>query len=301
MASGASPKARAARAFATAIAGDDPRQWCEAFTAAYNLPDSQASPVGRTRMRAAAKDPEKDLYDDPTFLANARVLARSRTRIVGGQDTAGFADCVAIGSPDGWCCTGAVIAPSVVVTAGHCHAGDCASRVFVGNDVRGPGREVAVRAAVSHPGYQPPREQDDLTILLLAEPAGVKPVRLATPDALIKRVSVRIVGFGNTNNDGTTGFGRKREVDVAMAGWQPWFGADQKTEFTAGEPFSDRDSCTGDSGGPAYAWTGGGWALVGATSRATRSSVRNCGDGGIYTFVPVYRDWVGQVSGAELA
>ena len=41
-------------------------------------------------------------------------------------------------------------------------------------------------------------------------------------------------------------------VDVPLASNDPKYGADAETEFVAGAPFLDRDSCNGDSGGPAY-------------------------------------------------
>ena len=37
--------------------------------------------------------------------------------------------------------------------------------------------------------------------------------------------------------------------------------------------------------------------LIGASSRGVDDSDLDCGDGGIYTLVPTYRDWIAQVSG----
>ncbi len=87
-------------------------------------------------------------------------------------------------------------------------------------------------------------------------------------------------------------------MDVPLAGNAKKFGGDPRTEFVAGAPFLDKDSCNGDSGGPAYVYQRGRWLLAGATSRATRSAVRPCGDGGIYTTVDAYRDWIGGFMGA---
>jgi secreted trypsin-like serine protease len=72
---------------------------------------------------------------------------------------------------------------------------------------------------------------------------------------------------------------------------------DPATEFAAGAPFLDRDSCNGDSGGPAYVQVDGEWHLAGATSRATASSLRPCGDGGIYTRIDAYEEWIRSVPG----
>src|SRR5262249_26076766 len=65
----------------------------------------------------------ESVYSDPVFLANARTLTGDRDRIVGGIATGDFPDCVAIGSADGWCCSGTLVASNVVVTAGHCDRG----------------------------------------------------------------------------------------------------------------------------------------------------------------------------------
>jgi secreted trypsin-like serine protease len=82
-----------------------------------------------------------------------------------------------------------------------------------------------------------------------------------------------------------------------MAAPKAAFGARPSIEFVAGAPFLDRDSCKGDSGGPAYVAVKGGWAIAGATSRATRQSdVRVCGDGGIYTRLYAFSDWIKSVS-----
>ena len=88
-------------------------------------------------------------------------------------------------------------------------------------------------------------------------------------------------------------------VDVPLASTDPKYGADQQTEFVAGAPLLDRDSCNGDSGGPAYIQAEDGWYLAGATSRATASSRRPCGDGGIYTTVSAHLEWVRSVPGGQ--
>src|SRR5205823_4376779 len=91
--------------------------------------------------------PADSIFADPVFLANAQKLIPDRQRIIGGIPTSSFPECVAIGSDTSWCCTGTLVAPNVVVSAGHCAAGDCASRVFIGADVSKPraGTVIAVK------------------------------------------------------------------------------------------------------------------------------------------------------------
>ena len=313
----------AAERLATLIAEDDDHRFLVVFQALMNVVDelegqdrevaverargllmrSGPAPAGagagaeRALGSAVPGPPEDSLYSDPTFLANGRLMAPDGDRIIGGVPTSDFPDCVAVGSEAGWCCSGTLVAPNVVVTAGHCHA-KCASRVLIGDDV---GREadaqvIPVARAELHPQYS--RGKHDLCTLVLAEDAaGVEPRRIAELDALAGATSVRIAGFGNTSVYG--GYGRRMMVDVPLAANDPRFGADPGKEFVAGSPFLDRDSCNGDSGGPAYVQHDGGWLLAGATSRATDSRYRLCGDGGIYTRVRAYRDWITAVPGGH--
>lgn len=310
-------RVNAAQRLARLVAGDDDARFIRTVQAVLNAADAPelqgAAAAPRTarggaggRRRAAARPdvaapadvaiPADSIFSDPRFLENAKWLLANRRRIVGGVRSTDFPDCVAVGTDNDWCCSGTLVAPTVVVTAGHCVGGGCASRVFVGTDVSRPrdGRAFKVAQRLSHPGYRPPRAQDDIAVLILAEPVrDVAPRRIAPASALTKARSVRVVGYGNTDNEGTVGYGIRRLVDVPMADPDPRFGADPKTEFVAGAPFLDRDSCSGDSGGPAYVQLRSGWALAGATSRSTATSLRTCGDGGVYTTVAAFEDWLG--------
>jgi len=235
------------------------------------------------------------------YIENAKQLIPNRKRIIGGIPTADFPDCVAVGSDTAWCCSGTLVAPNVVVTAGHCVAGGCASRVFVGQDVTEPnaGEVIPVRSAVAHPEYRPPGPTHDLSVLILSEDSTSPPRAIADADMLRAASTVRLAGFGNTDVFSSGGYGLRRMVDVPLASSDPRFGSDPATEFVAGAPFLDRDSCNGDSGGPAYLETNRTWYLAGATSRATASTFRPCGDGGIYTMVGAYRDWLRSVPGGH--
>lgn len=244
--------------------------------------------------------PTDSVYSDPVFLENAKLLIKNRKRIVGGIPTADYRDCVAIGSAAQWCCTGTLVAPNVVVTAGHCHGG-CSERIFVGDNVEQPeaGTIIEVADAVRHPDYDNAPFANDLSVLILAADADVPPRPLADEGILEAAHTVRLAGYGNTDVDSMGGYGIRRLVDVPLASNDPKFGADPATEFVAGAPFLDRDSCNGDSGGPAYLHAGDAWYLAGATSRATNSAIRRCGDGGIYTRVRAYQEWIQSIPGGH--
>jgi secreted trypsin-like serine protease len=255
---------------------------------------------GRRAAVAAAPAPALDsVLFDPVFLENMKHLIRKRDRVVGGIPTSEYPDCVAVGSPDQWCCSGTLVAPNVVVTAGHCHADGCASRVLVGDDVDSPNAHVIqVQEAVRHPQYTRPLA-NDLTVLVLAEDASAEPRALAEEGMLEAAATVRVAGFGYTDVLAGGGYGIRRMVDVPLASSDPKYGADPAKEFVAGAPFLQRDSCNGDSGGPAYVEADRRWYLVGATSRATSSRLLPCGDGGIYTKVRAFWDWVRSIPGGH--
>lgn len=243
--------------------------------------------------------PEDSVYADPVFIANARRVIGSRTRVVGGIPTRDYPDCVAVGGPTRWCCSGTLVAPNVVVTAAHCSDSGCRARVLLGDDVDDPSaRVVEVRDARSHPDYTP-KPTHDICVLILDEDVDVRPRAIADESMFRHAISVRLAGYGRTDMHGTTGYGRRRVVDVPLASSAPRFGADPESEFVAGAPFLDRDACTGDSGGPAYVRGDDGWYLAGTTSRATKSAIRRCGDGGVYTWVRAYARWIRDVPGGH--
>src|SRR4029077_11536081 len=127
-----------------------------------------------------------------------------------GIPTRDYPDCVAVGGASGWCCSGTVVASNVVVTAGHCIEAGCCSRVLVGEDVAdtSTARVIRVRHATSHPDYRPPNPTHDLAVLLLAEDAGAAPRGLAHEAMLESAISVRLAGYGSTDVEGASGYGR---------------------------------------------------------------------------------------------
>ncbi len=168
--------------------------------------------------------------------------------------------------------------------------------------------------AVRHPDYREAGYGNDLMVLLLEKAVdGVVPRRLA-PAALIDAATDgRAVGFGHMDPNGEFGYGRKRQVDVPIASPAcrgasrgrsdaQHYGCHAGLEIVAGRRGLGRDSCSGDSGGPFYIeGPGGEWLLAGATSRATTSAIRTCGDGGVYVRVDAYRGWIEGIPGVDLA
>jgi hypothetical protein len=318
---------KAAQAFARQVAGDDDTKYIQILEKAYLVAEDPGLEVGsgisavamtprarpRSMMRLDRRD-DPNIYRDPTYLKNYRTLLEESpqgTRIVGGRLTAQgeFPDCVAVGDEFDWCCTGTLVAPNVVVTAGHCADG-CASRIYVGRDTRNPDptKIYNVQTALRHEEFGEVGDliRNDLTVLILDRDVdGVTPRKIAAAAAIDAAAWLRVVGFGTTDLMGTTGYGRQRRVDVAIASpscsdsaTQSRYGCLGDREIVAGTP--NRDSCRGDSGGPAYVRASDGtFALAGATSRAIRGSRYPCGGGGIYVRIDRYADWIKEVTAAH--
>lgn len=274
------------------------------------------------------------ILDDPTGARNARTLLelaakQPEVQIIGGQDDKDtrviggvvdgtgsdipndyFQDCVAVGSDFTWCCTGVLVAPNVVLTAGHCYE-NCATRVFIGESIFRQGKVYQVIDKVRHPGFvDDPEYLNDLAVLILSEdvPADVaKPKSLATPEVVRMATAGQVVGFGANEPTGRTGYGIRRKVVVAVVSSEcdpattasTRFGCHPKIEMVAGVLHSGKDTCRGDSGGPLFVLDQNEWKLAATTSRATKSSQKVCGDGGNYVLTQPFLEWIRSAPGGH--
>jgi endonuclease G len=169
-------------------------------------------------------------------------------------------------------------------------------------------RVVAVREVHIHPGYSAPQNENDITVLILDAPALVPPARFATDDEITAANEMEVVGFGYNDPNRPLGLGTKRRAAVPgpvimakgpnddLGNLPATLGFHPEYELVAGRKFLGIDSCNGDSGGPIYVSAGGAFKLAGLTSRATRTALANCGDGGIYVRPAKFRAWIDQVA-----
>jgi len=290
-------------------APDDDRAFFDELNARI-APVMPSRPVVAARTSdAGTKARGPRLGDDPRYLANLRAVARSASnaRIIGGTPVAGKAldDCVAVGDDDFWGCTGTLIAPNVVLTAGHCE--QLHTRVFVGRDPTKKGRIFKVKTHVRHPKFDAAFRNDLMILILEKKVTGVTPRKMA-PKALIDKATVgRIVGFGSTRLDGTGMLGAKLETQVPIVSQAcrgivngrkdgQVYGCHLSHEIVAGKPLLLHDSCKGDSGGPLFVKNAAGqWLLAGTTSRGTDLTTTMCGDGGLYVRIDFYQKWIASV------
>lgn len=202
-------------------------------------------------------------------------------------------------------CTGTLIAPDLVLTAGHCIGG--ASRVKLGEvDLTAPaGEEIAVAREVEYPDSF---STYDVGLLILEQPSTYTP-RVIAIGCVLERYAangaeVEIVGWGAIDQEGN------QETDVLMAARSVITDIDctggrgcNTAVVPAGELGAGGDSvdsCFGDSGGPLYLLTDIGEYLIGVTSRGYDDASRPCGDGGIYVRADAVVDWVESESGQSL-
>lgn len=241
-----------------------------------------------------------------TLLALA--LPAPASAIVGGTAVhpGSYPYVVAVGDASGPDCGGALIAPSVVLTAAHCivgHVGGAGEvRVLAGSHAisadlaaeEASGHAVRVTAVYVHPKFSVGTMRYDAALLMLARPVtGVRTVALAAASPLAgSRVSA--AGWGRTRAGGATSPGQLRSVALVVGTVR----ACARGNAAIGSYFAPsmlcaaapgRDTCSGDSGGPLVARSGGRLELVGITSFGFGCA--QAAHPGVYTRVSAIRGW----------
>jgi secreted trypsin-like serine protease len=192
-------------------------------------------------------------------------------------------------------CTGTLVAPNLVVSAAHClvdRETDSGSEVTVvlGNTVQ-TGTPYRVQKIKISPKYRD-EATNDIAYLTLTTAINNVPLVEVLADEAEKRqlfargAPVTLVGFGQNDQGGSN---VKFDVETSVV----------RDQF--GGPIAiggnGKDSCFGDSGGPAYGRLANGELRVfGVVSRGSQ----NCLQGGLYTKMPDHICWVQQSSGITI-
>jgi len=188
-----------------------------------------------------------------SLLGSAPALA-----VIGGSPDTAHPSAVfikaTVGSQTGYC-SGVVVAPRVVLTAGHCtNLSGVTYQVFVGEDFRRPdaGTFVAVSEYHAHPSYSAATNAYDVGVLITATDIDTPPAPLnRSPPAVGDTVS--IVGYGQTIAGNASTLGKRMVASTQLT-------AVSALDFTIqGTP----SFCLFDSGGPSYLATDAGEAVAG--------------------------------------
>jgi hypothetical protein len=300
--------AKAANGFASALYDDKTPEYIVTFKSALNsasaipvLPFSVSPPTRGGYVTSVG------LFDrDPRYIENVKHLvldvADGAGRVWGGLPTLGYLNTVVVTGGSGLC-SGTVIAKNAVLTAQHCHCDGVNQFVATGSTFDGqhPGIPIA-KSTPMKKCDQPVSAEADVALLILRDDldASVVPATFASSARIDNARSVRLVGFGRDTNGNV---GQKLFVDVPMASTScsgtvkrndgtavsdsAYYGCNKGFELVAGAALLNKDTCNGDSGGPAFVRdAAGNDYLAAATSRAVAyPSARPCGDGGVYVRV----------------
>ncbi len=189
----------------------------------------------------------------------------------------------------GFACTGTVVSPNVILTAGHCAVDEGTGvtvpaadyTVVTGahnlNDISG-GQVLSVSRVLPAPTFNLSTLHDDASLLVLSSPTSAPAIPLAgSADSALTATgtSVAIAGWGLTNgNDQTSAPAQLQQASTAIATdrtcTRPYgSGYDATTMVCGSDPTSPRhvSTCNGDSGGPLLARDSSGtWTEAGLTS-----------------------------------
>lgn len=187
-------------------------------------------------------------------------------------------------------CTGTVVSPKIVVTAGHCiDAYSPPQWFYLGNDIDNPTSAHAVKQSFRHPDYGQTTENGsvieahDIAVLVLNSEAPVAPmaVRSASISGLVGQ-PVTFVGFGISSvyNSDSTGVKRVVTVNIGEVTVNGFW------NYTSAS--NPKNTCQGDSGGPGFYNNGGTEELIGVVS----SGDADCVQTGYNTRVDIHAAWI---------
>jgi secreted trypsin-like serine protease len=199
-------------------------------------------------------------------------------------------------------CTGALIAPKLVLTAAHCVQPGAVYKIVETGANRQPQlqdvKSVAIHPAFNMQAMTAHRATADVALLQLeAPPQGKSPAALGMPQLpIVVGGRFTIAGIGVTiRGEGSSG-GTIRVAGLIATG-QPGTLQIRLVDPVGQGTRDGLGACTGDSGGPVFEDRQGGPAIIGVISWSTGPN-GSAGCGGLTGVTPLtlYRDWILQTA-----
>jgi secreted trypsin-like serine protease len=210
--------------------------------------------------------------------------AQGSDRIVGGSSYSGLPAVGALTVGGEMYCSATLIGPRKVLTAAHCLEGVAASemRFVIGADVASPEYTLGVLSLKIHPSYDSTNITNDVGIVTLSKDAPIAPLGVNTHmDSSWVGTQLFFVGYGVTNGYSQTGAGKKRAV---------WMNVSQVNSTSFEYADTGKNTCNGDSGGPAfYKDPQGNYLVAGITSYGDNG----CTQYGVDTRVDSFLSFIG--------
>ena len=188
-------------------------------------------------------------------------------------------------------CTGAVIAPTAILTAAHCVTEGSTWRVHW----RAPdGTPILIipKAVRVHPGYRPEPsgkavKSIDLAVVTLSDPlpSPFEPIALSDAPSVTAGDLISVAGYGYSEEKNRKTLGTFRRADLAVI--EP-FGHSSILVWLSDPNAGGAGGCQGDSGGPLI-YQG---ALLAITFVTTGVGQHNCGALTQGTLIAPQRDWI---------